>query len=150
MNRGYTLIEVVVVLAVFAVAAAVVAPAVGRTADSVKARTEVTGVATFLRLAREQAVTRQQPYEVIVDPEMRALWLRRMSPESIAPVQASRHLSAVLQIEAAPAPAGRRVVFLPQGSSSGGHVRVVVPGPRVYVITIDALTGRVTTQRGDS
>ena len=149
MSRGYTLIEVVVVLAVLAVAAAVVAPAVGRTADSVKARTEVTGVATFLRLAREQAVTRQQPYEVIVDPETRALWLRRVSPESVGSIQASRLLSAMLQIVAEPASA-RRVVFLAQGSSSGGRVRIVAPGPRVYVIIIDALTGRVTTQRGDS
>jgi len=150
VSRGYTLIEVVVVLAVFAVAAAVVAPAVGRTADSMKARTEVAGVATFLRLAREQAVTRQQPYEVIVDPETRALWLRRVSPESVGSIQASRHLSALLQIEVEPAPAAQRVVFLPEGSSSGGHMRIVAPGPRVYVITIDALTGRVTTRRGDS
>jgi len=149
VSRGYTLIEVVIVLAVLAVAAAVVAPAVGRTVDGVKARAEVAGVATFLRFAREQAVTRQQPYEVIVDPEIRALWLRRVSPEPVGNVQASRHLSALLQIVAEPASA-RRVVFLAQGSSSGGRVRIVAPGPRVYVITIDALTGRVTTQRGDS
>ena len=148
MSRGYTLIEVVVVLAMLAVAAVVVAPAVGRTADGVKARAEVAGVAAFLRFAHEQAVTRQQPYEVTVDPEIRTLWLRRVSPESIGTVQASRHLSTLLQIEVEPASA-RRVLFLPQGTSSGGRVRIVAPGPREYLITIDALTGRVATQQSN-
>ena len=35
MTRGYSLMELVVVLAILAVAASVVAPAVGRTADDV-------------------------------------------------------------------------------------------------------------------
>ncbi len=147
--RGYTLIEVVVVLAVLAVAAAVVAPAVGRTADSVKARAEVAGVAAFLRSAREQAITRQQPYEVVLDPTVRALLLRRASDESVGSIEASRHLSPLLHIEAEPA-STRRITFLPQGPSSGGRFRIEAPGPRVYVITVDVLTGRVTTQRSDS
>ena len=72
---GYTLIEVVMVLAVLAVACAVITPAVGRTVDGVKVRTEVAGVASFLRRAREQAVTRGEPYEVALDSGARTLLL---------------------------------------------------------------------------
>ena len=38
-------------------------------------------------------------------------------------------------------------VFLPKGVTSGGRLRVEMPGRRGYLITLDALTGRVSTQR---
>ncbi|MGH9286573.1 MAG: prepilin-type N-terminal cleavage/methylation domain-containing protein, partial [Acidimicrobiales bacterium] len=84
--RGFSLMELVVVLAVLAVAAAVVAPAVGRAADGVRARAEVGAVAAFLRSAREQAVTRRQALEVVVDRDSHALVVRRAGPEGEAGV----------------------------------------------------------------
>jgi len=130
--RGYSLMELVVVLAILAVAVAVVAPVVGRTADDVRVRAELAGLAAFLRTAREQAVTRQQALEVTLDREAR--------------VQASRTVSSLLRVEADPAMP--RLTFLPHGMSSGARFMIDAPGPRAYIITVDALTGRVTTQRG--
>jgi len=143
--RGYSLMELVVVLAILAVAVALVAPAVGRTVDDVRVRAELAGVAGFLRAAREQAVTRRQTLEVALDPESRLLLLRRPGREGEAPVQASRAVSALLRVEADPAMP--RVTFLPHGMSSGARFTIEAPGPRAYVITVDPLTGRVTTQR---
>jgi len=144
VSRGYTLMELIVVLAVLAIAAAVVAPAVGRTVDDVKARAEVAGVAAFLRGAREQAVARQQAYEVVLDPGTHALLLRRAGRGDESVVQASRPLPARLRVEAAVP----RVVFLPYGMSTGARFALEAPGPRVYVVTVDVLTGRVATRRG--
>ena len=146
--RGYSLMELVVVLAVLAIAAAVVAPAVGRTADRVRARAEVGAVAAFLRAAREQAVTRRQALEVLVDNDTHALVVRRAGREGEAAVVASRAVSPLLRIEAAPPPP--RVTFLPHGMSSGARFAVAAPGSRAYVIAVDALTGRVSTQRAGS
>jgi general secretion pathway protein H len=148
-SGGYTLIEVVVVMGVLAVASAALAPAVGRTVDGVKVRTEVAGIASFLRWAREQAVTRGESHEVALDPEARALLFRRSGGESVAAVETRRQLSLLLHV--APAP-GRpqRITFMPQGRSSGGSFRIEAVGPRVYLVTVDPLTGRVTTQRIDS
>ena len=145
MTRGYSLMELVVVLAILAVAAAVVGPAVGRTADDVRVRAELAGLAAFLRTAREQAATRQQTLEVTLDPEARVLLLRRAGREGEAGVQASRVVSSVLRV--ASDPAMPRLTFLPHGMSSGARFTIEAPGPRVYVITVDPLTGRVTTQR---
>jgi general secretion pathway protein H len=149
-SGGYTLIEVVMVIAVLAVASAVVAPAVGRTVDGVKVRTEVAGVASFLRRAREQAVTRGESYEVALDSQTRALLFRRAGGDSIAGVEARRKLSPLLQFAPAPGHLPQRITFMPQGRSSGGGFRIEAVGPRVYIITVDPLTGRVTTQRVDS
>lgn len=145
MTRGYSLMELVVVLAILAVAAAVVGPAVGRTADDVRVRAELAGLAAFLRTAREQAATRQQTLEVTLDHEARVLLLRRAGREGEAGVQASRVVSSVLRV--ASDPAMPRLTFLPHGMSSGARFTIEAPGPRAYVITVDPLTGRVTTQR---
>ncbi len=146
--RGFSLMELVVVLAVLAIAAAVVAPAVGRAADSMRVRAEVGAVAAFLRSAREQAVTRRQALDVIVDNDTHALVMRRAGREEEAAVVASRVVSPLLRIAADPPPP--RVTFLPHGMSSGARFAVAASGSRAYVIAVDALTGRVSTQRAGS
>jgi general secretion pathway protein H len=148
MSRGFSLMELMVVLAILAVAAAVVAPSVGRTADGVRARAEVGAVAAFLRSAREQAVARQQALEVRADDATHALLVRPAGAEGEAAVQARRAVSPLLRIAAHPPPA--RVTFFPHGMSSGARFVIAAPGPRAYVITVDALTGRVSTGRGGS
>lgn len=145
MTRGYTLIELVVVLAVLAIATAVVGPAVGRTVDEVRVRGEVAAFAAFLRAAREQAITRQVAYEVVLEHEPRALRLRRAGAEDSVG-QPRRTFSAGLRIEAAAA----RVTFWPHGMSSGARFAIAAPGRRRYVVTVDALTGRVATHPSGS
>ena len=64
---GFTLLELIVTLAVLALAVAVVTPAIGRGTDGLRVRAEVAGFAATLRHAREQAITTQRPYRVVVD-----------------------------------------------------------------------------------
>lgn len=151
VSRGYTLIEVMAVLLILALAAGVVAPSVGRGLDGIRLRAEVAGVASFLRAAREQAVTHHTPYEVTVEPESRLLVLRVSGHDPARGadgVRATKRLSAIARIEAEPA--ARTVFFFPEGWSSGGRFRIAAPGPLVYVVTVDALTGRVTTRQSGS
>jgi general secretion pathway protein H len=144
VTRGYTLIEVVAVLLVLALAAGLVAPSVGRSVDAFRTRAEVAGVASFLRAARAQAITREAPCEVRVDPDARALVLHTSENGRV-----TKPVSAALRIVAEAAPAGT-IIFYPHGRSSGGQLRIEAPGPSVYVVTVDALTGRVATRRRES
>jgi general secretion pathway protein H len=148
VTRGFSLMELMVVLAILAITAAVVAPGVARTVDGVRARAEVGAVAAFLRSAREQAVRRQQAVEVRVDDESHTLVMRRAGQAGEAAAQAARAFSPLLRIAADPPPA--RVIFLPHGVSTGARFAIATPGPRAYVITVDALTGRVSTSRPGS
>ena len=148
MTRGFSLMELVVVLAILATAAAVVAPGVGRAADGVRARAEVGAIAAFLRSAREQAVSRHQALEVRVDGESRTLVMRRAGQAGEAGVRATRAVSPLLRIAAGAPPL--HVTFLPHGMSTGARFAIATPGPRTYVITVDALTGRVSTERTGS
>jgi general secretion pathway protein H len=149
-RSGYTLIELVLVMAVLTVASLVAAPAVGRTVDGVRVRTEVAGIASFLRWAREEAVTRGRTYAVTLDTDGRGLLVRRLGGESTTGAERRRQLSALVQVAPASGPVLPPITFTPQGRSSGGALRIEAAGPRVYVVTVDALTGRVTTRRVDS
>jgi prepilin-type N-terminal cleavage/methylation domain-containing protein len=148
VTRGFSLVELVVVLAILATAAAVVAPGVGRAADGVRARAEVGAIAAFLRSAREQAVSRHQALEVQVDGERHTLVMRQAGQAGEAGVRATRAVSPLLRIAASPLPP--HVTFLPHGMSTGARFAIATPGRRTYVITVDALTGRVSTERTGS
>ena len=144
MRRGYTLIETTVVLLVLALAAGLAAPAIGRGLDTIRLRAEVAGVASFLRAARERAITQHHALDVRIDEAGRTLTLNAGDED----VRAVRHLS-VLHIEADPR-AARTVTFFAYGLSTGGRFRLEAPGPVVYVVTVSPLTGCVSTRRGDS
>ena len=141
MKRGFTLLELAVTLFVMALGVAVAAPSLARGLDTVRARSETAGIATFLRAAREQAITHNRPYEVWVKTEEGVIELRTRET-----VQASRRLA--LGVRAiVDAPTSGTVTFLPQGLSSGARLRVEGPGSGAYLVSVDALTGRVATQR---
>jgi prepilin-type N-terminal cleavage/methylation domain-containing protein len=143
VKRGFTLIELVVTLFVLALAVGVAAPSIARGVDTVRTRAEAAGIATFLRAAREHAVTRNRAYEVRVRTDEGLVELR-----SGDAVSATRRLAPGLRVTADP-PAARVITFLPQGLSSGGRLRVEMPGRRAYLISVDPLTGRVATRRLD-
>lgn len=143
MRRGFTLIEVAVTLLVIALAVGVAAPSISRGLDGLRTRAEAAGIATFLRAAREQAITHQRAYEVRVRTDEGLLELR-----SGDAVPRTRRLASGVRVTTDPPSAGV-ISFLPQGLTSGGRLRVEIPGGRGYLITLDPLTGRVSTQRLD-
>jgi type IV fimbrial biogenesis protein FimU len=144
MKRGFTLIELIVTLFVMSLAVAVAAPSVVNGIDTLKTRAEAAGIATFLRAARERAVTHNRAYEVRVKSDEGIVELR--VGES---VPATRRLATGVRVTADP-PAARVITFLPQGLSSGARLRVEMAGRRGYLITVDPLTGRVATRRLDT
>ena len=143
MKRGFTLVELVVTLFVLALAVGVAAPSIARGVDTVRTRAEAGGVATFLRAAREKAIIHNQSYEVRVRPAEGLVELRTGDA-----VSATKRLAAGVRVTADPPSAGT-ITFLPQGLTNGGRLRVEMPGRQGYLITVNALTGRVSTQRLD-
>jgi general secretion pathway protein H len=139
--RGFTLLELVVVLLVIAVAVALVAPTIGRSVESVRARAEVAGLSATLRHAREQAITSRQPHTVVVNPTNRMVTVTADENE----VRWTRAISPRLRIDAAD-PEALTIRFEPQGTSSGGAFRLT-SGPITYRVTVDAVTGRVRNRR---
>ena len=139
--RGFTLLELIVTLLIVAIAVGLVAPAIGRSTEAVRTRAEVAGFSATFRHAREQAITTQQPFAVVVNPSSRLQTVTTGEDE----VRWTRTFSARLRIEAE-TPSALTVRFEPQGNSSGGEFRLSA-GAVVYRVTIDAVTGRVKNRR---
>ena len=149
--RGYTLIETIVVLLVLALAAGIAAPAVGRGLDAIHVRTEVAGVASFLRAARAQAIARRRAVEVRVERDGQTL-VRDGGGDRRSDDPAGRlvhHLSPRLHLTAE-GPAGRPVTFFAHGLSSGARLRVESGDSPLFLLTVDPLTGRVAARRSRS
>lgn len=163
--RGFTLLELIVTLAVLALAVAVVTPAIGRGTDSLRARADVAGFAATLRHAREQAIAQQRPHRVVIDAEAHRLSIETPpaadggaddrsardgrdprephdAPDGREPRE-SRALPPRLTVEAVNA---SEVVFDARGIASGGEFKLT-SGGIVYRVTVDRLTGRVRSVR---
>ena len=164
VDEGFTLLELIVTLAVLAIAAAVVAPAFGRSTDTLRARAEVAGFAATLRHAREQAISQQRTHRVLVDTKARRVVIERVGesserpptkedrtrtkdeitvPEPKSEVRQTKTLSPNLTIEAVTA---SEVIFDARGFASGGDFKVSSAGV-AYRVTVDRLTGRVRSVR---
>jgi general secretion pathway protein H len=139
--RGFTLLELIVTLLIVAIAVGLVAPAIGRSTEAVRTRAEVAGFSATFRHAREQAITTQQPFTVVVNPSSRLQTVTTGEDE----VRWTRTFSARLTIEAE-TPSALTVRFEPQGNSSGGEFRLSA-GTAAYRVTINAVTGRVKNRR---
>ena len=141
-QRGFTLLELVVVLFVMALAAGIAAPSIARSTDSLRMRSEIAGFSAFLRHAREQAISTRRPHRVVVDPSDHVM--RVYAGED---VRRTRTLPSRWTFDASDA-ARLAVRFEPQGSSSGGEYRIAADDV-TWRVTIDPFTGRVRTARAE-
>ena len=139
-SGGFTLLELILTLVILALAVALAAPAIGRTAETVRARADVAAFTAFLRHAHERAITTRQRLTVNIEPTE-----HRLTIAADGTVQETRALATRVSIEAEPPPA-LAVRFEPSGASSGGEFRVA-SGPARYRVTIDPVTARVRTRR---
>ena len=140
---GFTLLELIITLAILAVVVALVTPSIGRSTEAVRMRAEVAGFSALLRHARERAIVSQKPQAVVIEVANQRMTLRAGGTDG--EIRQSRALPDRLTIEATPPPA-LTVRFDAQGGSSGGDFRLT-SGGITWRVTVDPLTGRVRSGR---
>ena len=138
-ESGFTLIEILVVLIVLALASGIVllrGPARPRGVDL---HATALGIADTLRLARAQAIAHNQPAQVLIDAETRRL---QTAAGAIRPLP--QDIALGFNTLAGPTNAPRLVIrFAPDGSSSGGAINLAAGGRKLRVHTT-WLTGQVS------
>jgi prepilin-type N-terminal cleavage/methylation domain-containing protein len=163
-GRGVTLLELVVVLTIVGTAMALTLPSFGRTLRRWRADGAVREVATLLRFARNQAVTRQMPLQVLVDRERRVYWVDAADLPTLAdPEQAAERgirLSALpdgvgfgeARVGGLVQEADRvGIPFFPKGNSVGAELEILSGTRPAYRIVVEPVTGqaRVLRPSGD-
>lgn len=136
--RGFTLLELLLALAVISLAAALVAPYAGAGLDNVKARTAASKMATAFKYARAAAAhkTKKHCAQVAADA---------VTLTSEGKVLKEIRLPGDVFVKALKS---ERVCFYPAGGSSGGQFEVKSnKGKALYGVDVNPYTGLVKIAR---
>lgn len=135
---GFTLIEMLVVLAIVALALAIVVPAVSKSMV-VSVHDIARDVQISLRQARAKAVSEQQSTLFWIDIEQHQYLNHKNKSKSFPEDMTMRAKVASREVQGQKA----GIRFFPDGSSTGGRLIVSDAGTAVRV-DVDWLTGRVS------
>lgn len=139
--QGFTMLELLVVLAIMALLVSIVPPAMGKLSDAVAYRQTLQDVTGMLRKARQQAVLGGAPVSFVLDTASREYGLAG---------QGSARLPDSLQMKAITAEGvssqGQAIVFLPEGGATGGSIVLTRSAGGGIRLRVDWLSGLVSKE----
>lgn len=139
--RGFTLIELVVALALAALMVALVPPALEKLRDGMHYRDTVRAIVTELRAARQRSRTEGAEVRFFVDLGGRRFGLDETTMRPVPQPLQMRVTVAGIEWRAEQVGAIR---FLPQGGATGGSVDILRPAGGGVRITVDWLSAAVS------
>jgi general secretion pathway protein H len=161
-RSGFTLFELLVVLTLVGLIAALVAPKLGGTYNRLHLRTAARDLAAVMRYARSQAVTRGRSIQVSYHESTRHIVVSLLSDEAYGTpdTQAAnetfrlRHYPLPEGLEMAtagvPVPGGGTphavAIFFATGNAAGSPLALVDMSGRTRTIVVDNITGAVTIE----
>jgi len=137
--RGFTLVELLVVLAVMAAVLAIAVPVVGTAVPGLAFKSSVRDVATALRASRSEAIVGNRETAFVLDLATRAYVVTGREPRRLRDDIDIAFVTARSEMLGETAGVIR---FFPDGSSTGGRV-TLTRAERSYHVDVDWLTGRV-------
>jgi general secretion pathway protein H len=137
---GFTLIEVVCVVALVAILAAIVVPNLPRGTSRARLESYAVETAALLKADRYAAIRRRQ--QVIVDVDATGRTVRSGATGRIVRVPDDVVFDALLAARCNQRPAGPTIRFFPTGMSCGGVIALTRLGVG-YEIRVNWLTGGV-------
>jgi general secretion pathway protein H len=139
-ERGFALIEMLCVLAIIGLLAAIILPAIPRATSRAKLESYAVEAAALLKADRTAALRRQIQVATQVDAEARSI--RSGVTGRVIRFPADVAIDAYLATRCADRNAGHSIDFFPSGMSCGGTIALARPGMG-YEVRVNWLTGGV-------
>lgn len=143
---GFTLLEMLLVLALIAIAGALAALALTGGLDGMHLRSSAKEIAAQLRYTRALAISTGQPQRFTIDPENHRWQVPNRKPGRIAESLGVRFTGA-RQAQARAGEGG--ILFFPDGASTGGRVQLQAKRA-AWRIDVGWLTGQVKLSRAEA
>jgi general secretion pathway protein H len=164
-ERGFTLIEIIVVLTMLSIAMALVSPYFGRLSKNVELKAAVKKVSTILRYYRSEAVQKGKVYQIVLDTDTREIRVRPIEMEEEGGESQIREKKTPGDKDKYLVPEGIHVKeikipspqypsefpaieFYPNGSSNGGSFIMDREDLKGFRIRVHFLTGIVEIKEG--
>ncbi len=144
--RGFTLVELLVVLGIIALVIAVAAPIVSRGLPGAALKTATSDVANGLRRAQSAAIMSNSEVVFRVDVDDRRFTVGQEGEAQQLPAELT--LSLVVGDSEARESGIGGIRFFPDGSSTGGQISLAMDARRTNV-SVDWLTGRIRVRQLD-
>ena len=139
-DQGFTLLEMIAVLAILALAAGLAMPRLSAMRQNLKVKSAAVQLVSSLKITRAAALASNDDHALIVDTQRRRYWADGAVRTQALP----RDLSVAFEGQGGgPDSAGRAsFLFRPDGTASGGKINIG-SGRQGAVITVDWLTGSI-------
>lgn len=137
--RGFSLLEMILVLALVALASLLAAAALTGGFDGMRLRAAAREVAAQLRFTRAQAIATGESQRFTLDPRAHR-WTAPKARSGELPAQLA--LAFVGAREVQPAEGEGAIVFFPDGASTGGRVQLALDDA-AWQVEVAWLTGQV-------
>jgi general secretion pathway protein H len=139
-EQGFALIEMLCVLAIIGLLAAIILPAIPRATTRAKLESYAVQTAALLKADRNAALRRQVQVTTQIDAETRSI--RSGVTGRVIRLPSDVSLDAMLASRCADRNAGRSIDFFPSGMSCGGVIALARPGMG-FEVRVNWLTGGV-------
>ena len=138
-QRGFSLLEIVVVIVLIAIMATVIAMSVTGGLDSARVRSASRDVAAALRYTRGQAIVHHEQRTLAFNVEERSYRMPEKDPVQLPRGMQMELLTAQSELLS---DGEGQIRFYPDGSSGGGRV-TLIRGEARWEIEVEWLTGKV-------
>jgi general secretion pathway protein H len=157
-ERGFTLLESMVVLTILFFSLVIVSPSIQKIQQSIEVRATIKKISSLLRYYRTEAINKGKVFIVTLERDSKSI--KVFSVETLSeegevekkllknvPIPEGIQIKEVKGVSIRFPLAHPSFEFYPEGGSSGGSILLSGPGDKEFEILLDLLTGSVEVKR---
>jgi general secretion pathway protein H len=148
-QRGFTLLEIVLVMAIIALASVLAAAAMTGGFKGMQLKASAKEIASNLRYTRTQAIATGKPQRFVIEPAKHA-WQAPNGHHGTIPDKLGIEFTGAREARANAARQDQGAIeFFPDGAATGGRIRLTA-GKSAWDVDVAWLTGQVRLRQGTS